>query len=242
MPFTLTETFPYNLTTDKDELLVLVSPVSAPEMAISYDGFVPPTWNTLGTLYKLLEDPVIGLSIVEFQTWQSGFAQLPQWVNADLPYRVGIRPVPWLPSGDILLYESFGALAETLQLEDGVLVGCGVGTFVPGFNGSGFVRDLNQDGDSVTVTVNAPLSQSVECVLRFNTINDATLGYFRTLGLYVDGVRVRQLQLQGGPTPSTWATATFDVFLPAGATSLRFQQDAGDTGRARLDQIQLTSL
>jgi hypothetical protein len=90
----------------------------------------------------------------------------------------------------------------------------------------------------VQVSVSATTAGSTTLDIRFSN------GYStsRSLGLYVNGVRVRQVVFPVTGSWNTFAqTGPITVTLVAGTNTIRLQRDAADTAAADIDRIVVMS-
>src|SRR5688572_4888310 len=98
--------------------------------------------------------------------------------------------------------------AATYQAENAALSGGAVfATDHAGYTGTGFVAgyvDANRGLAATTFSVSAPSSGTYALALRYAN----GTGSARTLSLYVNGVRQRQITLLATANWDTWATAS----------------------------------
>lgn len=109
-----------------------------------------------------------------------------------------------------------------------------------GYTGSGFVggyTDGNKGSASTAFGVTVTTAGSKDLVLRFAN----GTGSARTLSLYVDGAKVRQISLPATANWDTWATATETVTLAAGNRTIAYRFDSADSGNVNLDSLTVNS-
>jgi hypothetical protein len=125
------------------------------------------------------------------------------------------------------------------QAEEGSLVGgAKPRTSHAGFSGRGFVAGFESTGASTELNVTADHTGQTSLTLRYaNAIGSDGQSTTRTLGLWVNGSRFGQVSLPPTGSWDTWASRTETVSLRAGANTIAYQRDAGDSGKANLDQV-----
>ncbi|SDF76152.1 Carbohydrate binding module (family 35) [Lentzea fradiae] len=125
-----------------------------------------------------------------------------------------------------------GYEAENATLSGGAVVQ----TDHTGYTGSGFVggyTDANRGTARTTFRVTAATAGQHD--LAFRLANGT--GSPRTLSLYVDGTRLRQVTLPTTAGWDTWTTSTEQVQLSAGQHDVALAFDAGDSGNLNLDSL-----
>jgi len=128
----------------------------------------------------------------------------------------------------------------TLQAEDATRGGtAGVNTNHTGYLGTGFVDGYYSTGASTTFTVNAASAGSRDVTLRYSNGGNPTVGA-KTVSLYVNNSKVKQVSLAPTANWSTWASHKETVTLAAGNNTIAYKVDSGDTGYVNLDQITVT--
>ncbi|TDV47858.1 family 16 glycoside hydrolase [Actinophytocola oryzae] len=105
-----------------------------------------------------------------------------------------------------------------------------------GYSGTGFVAGYWNQGASTTFTVSVPTAGSYQARLRYANGPDPVAGA-KTVSLYVNGTKVRQVSLASTGNWDTWATKTDAVTLAAGTNSISYRYDAGDGGNVNLDRL-----
>jgi len=61
----------------------------------------------------------------------------------------------------------------------------------------------------------------------------------KTISVYVNGTRVQQISLPSTPDWESWSSLTTSLTLNAGANTITYQVDLGDTGWVNLDDLQV---
>jgi Carbohydrate binding module (family 6)/Carbohydrate binding module (family 35) len=127
------------------------------------------------------------------------------------------------------------------QLEEGALGGgTKPRTSHTGYTGRGFVAGYESVGTATALDVTADHTGPATLTLRYaNSVGSDGQSTTRTLGLYVNGSRVRQISLAPTATWDTWATETENVTLKAGTNRIGYQRDGPDSGRVNLDRVAL---
>ena len=127
--------------------------------------------------------------------------------------------------------------AESAALSGGAVVE----TDHAGYTGTGFVGGYTDADKGVAATkfaVTAAGAGSYTTSLRYANGN----GSAKTLSLYVNGSKVRQITLAATANWDSWATETETVTLANGAQTIAYQFDSTDTANVNLDNIVLTSV
>jgi CARDB/Right handed beta helix region len=131
--------------------------------------------------------------------------------------------------------------AATYQAENAALSGgAAVATDHAGYTGTGFVAgyiDANKGYAATTFSVGAAGAGPHTLVLRYANGTGAA----KTLSLYVNGVRLRQISLGATANWDSWGTRTDSVTLNGGTNSIRYGFDATDSGNVNLDKLDLTA-
>lgn len=108
------------------------------------------------------------------------------------------------------------------------------------YSGEGYVKGLDQP---LTFRVDAPAAGSYGVRLRY--INGSSLAGdgAKTLTIYANGKKLRQITLAATINENTWAEQLQSVPLVAGENTIAYQLDAGDTASGvLLDRIALSRL
>jgi hypothetical protein len=109
-----------------------------------------------------------------------------------------------------------------------------------GFSGTGFVAGYGTAGASTTFTVNAASAGVYQAGLRFSNGPNPFTGT-KTLSLYVNNVKIKQVSLISTGNWDTWSTQTDNVTLNAGPNTISYRYDSGDTGHVNLDSLTLAA-
>ncbi|MBD2847104.1 carbohydrate-binding protein [Paenibacillus sp. IB182496] len=145
-------------------------------------------------------------------------------VNLD---RLDVEPTAAPPAGMLE--------AEAATLLGGALAEAEHG----GYTGSGYVGgliDSHKGSAAVQFAATSPEAGDGEAVLRYAN----GTGSVKTLSLYVNGVKTKQLELPATGGWSSWGTLTETVALQSGANTIRYQFDLADSGNVNLDHLALT--
>ncbi|WP_051950715.1 carbohydrate-binding protein [Actinacidiphila yeochonensis] len=112
-----------------------------------------------------------------------------------------------------------------------------------GYDGRGYVDGIWQQGASSTFPVHRAKTGAATYDLTIRYANASGDG--RTLSLYADGAKVRQVQLPPVGTAgdwNTWGQTTVTGLTLSGAEpTVTLKWDAGDTGQVNLDWVGLTA-
>ena len=131
------------------------------------------------------------------------------------------------PAGQTTSYE-----AETAGLSGGA----GVNTDHTGYSGTGFVDGYGTQGATTSFTVSAASAGQHNLALRYSNGPNPFSGT-KTVSLYVNGAKVRQLSIASTGDWETWATHTEAVTLNAGNNTVAYRYDSGDSGNINLDRL-----
>ncbi len=126
--------------------------------------------------------------------------------------------------------------AETAARTGGTVVA----TDHPGFTGTGFVGGFT-DGNrgAAAVTFSAQIGSAGDKSLALRYANGT--GAAKTLSLYVDGVKARQISLAATANWATWATSTETITVGAGTRSITYRFDSADSGNVNIDSLTLST-
>lgn len=129
---------------------------------------------------------------------------------------------------------------QRLQAENATLSGSAkVYTVHAGYDGTGFVGSLTSTGAGLAMSASVGTAGSYDIDLQYAAGNNGP-ATDRTMSLYVNGSRVRQLTFARTGDWSSYASAAITaVDLDAGANSIELRVDAGDTGYINPDYIEL---
>ncbi|MFB9414727.1 family 16 glycoside hydrolase [Dactylosporangium matsuzakiense] len=136
-----------------------------------------------------------------------------------------------------------GTLPPTGQQEaenSGLSGTAGVATDHSGYTGSGFVAGFGSPGAAATFSVAAPSAGSYNVALRFSNGPNPAAGA-KTVSLYLNGVKQKQISLADTGNWDTWATQTETLTLRSGGNTVAYKVDSGDAGHVNLDSINVTA-
>ncbi|WP_127500563.1 family 16 glycoside hydrolase [Actinoplanes solisilvae] len=127
--------------------------------------------------------------------------------------------------------------SDRVEAENSGLSGsAGVATDHTGYTGSGFVAGYGSVGAATTFTVNVPSAGSYPVSLRFSNGPNPSAGA-KTVSLYVNGTKLRQISLADTGNWDTWADKVETVTLRAGGNTIAYKVDTGDVGHVNLDSL-----
>jgi|GEM_PF-1598477 len=107
-----------------------------------------------------------------------------------------------------------------------------------GYSGTGFVGGLWISDSAISFTVNAANAGSYSVKLRYSLgFND---GKDRTLSMYVNGQKVKQVDFFSLRNWDQWADRYDNVSLKEGSNTIMYKYDDGDSGNVNLDSIAVT--
>ncbi|MGK5683600.1 family 16 glycoside hydrolase [Actinoplanes sp. URMC 104] len=109
-----------------------------------------------------------------------------------------------------------------------------------GYTGSGFAAGHSTVGAATTFTVTVPSAGTYPISLRYSNGPNPSAGA-KTISLYVNGTRVKQVSLADTGTWETWATLPDSVPLRAGGNTVAYSVDTGDIGHVNLDSLTVGS-
>jgi len=116
--------------------------------------------------------------------------------------------------------------------------GASTNTDHPGYSGKGFVDRFTNQGAFATFTVNVGSAGKYNTTLRYsNGPNGPSQNGQKTLSLYVNGVDVKQTQLDSTGSWQSWKNQTEALNLKAGQNTISYRYDSGDTGWVNLDYL-----
>ncbi len=125
--------------------------------------------------------------------------------------------------------------AETAGLSGGA----SVNTDHTGYSGTGFVDGYWNAGATTSFTVSAAAAGTHTLGLRYSNGPNPFAGT-KTVSLYVNGTKVKQVSLASTGNWDTWATHTEAVPLNAGNNTVAYRYDTGDSGNVNLDKLTVT--
>ncbi|MDP9815230.1 family 16 glycoside hydrolase [Spirilliplanes yamanashiensis] len=132
-----------------------------------------------------------------------------------------------------------GATLRTDQVEaenSGLSGTAGRSSEHAGYTGAGFVAGFGSVGAAATFSVNVPAAGSYPVTLRFANGPNPAAGT-KTVSLYVNNTKVRQVSLADTGGWTSWATRTETVTLRAGGNTVTYRVDTGDVGHVNLDNL-----
>lgn len=134
--------------------------------------------------------------------------------------------------------------ATVIQAENAQLAGSAkIATDHMGYNGTGFVAGYDSSTNaSTTFTVNVPTAGTYYAALRYSAGEQYLQGWAdnRTVGLYVNGVKIKDIHLLGTVTWDIWMEDIQEVALNAGTNTISFKAElANNDDSINLDQITL---
>ncbi|MFM9328349.1 S-layer homology domain-containing protein [Paenibacillus mesotrionivorans] len=122
------------------------------------------------------------------------------------------------------------------QAETATLTGTpGIGRDRLWFEGNGYAGLFQKKGDAISFDVNVPYTADYTSTLRYSGVQSTN----RTMSMYVNGQRIKQVSLPPTANWDTWADATETVRLQAGKNSIEFRREDGDTGQLNMDSLTL---
>lgn len=127
--------------------------------------------------------------------------------------------------------------AESAQLAGGT----GWNTNHTGYSGAGFVDRNWEPGSSTTFAVRTDRAGKHDIALRYaNGQNADPRPVPRSMSLYVNGTKVKQIWLASTVSWNRWATQVETVPLRKGANTISYVYEPTDVGHVNLDKITVT--
>lgn len=114
--------------------------------------------------------------------------------------------------------------------------GAALATDHRGFSGIGFVAGFGALNASTTMHVTADRAGDHAVALRYSNGPNPFSGT-KTVSVYVNGRKIRQVSLPSTVTWEEWATVTETLRLRKGVNAIQYRVDATDTGHVNLDLI-----
>ncbi|GGT33503.1 hypothetical protein GCM10010271_41830 [Streptomyces kurssanovii] len=114
--------------------------------------------------------------------------------------------------------------------------GAGTDTEHAGHSGSGFVDGYGTEGASTTFDVDVDEAGTYDVGLRYANGPHPFTGT-KAVSVYVNGSRFGQSKLLSTGEWNKWSTRTEQLPLRAGANTITYRYDSGDTGHVNLDMI-----
>ncbi|SEF98403.1 Carbohydrate binding module (family 35) [Nonomuraea solani] len=105
------------------------------------------------------------------------------------------------------------------------------------YTGSGFVDNYQAVGANTQFAVRAATAGTYHVGLRYSNGPNPAPGQLKSLSVYVNGAKVRQVPLAPTDTWDQWATRVEPLVLKAGANTIAYRYDTGDTGHVNLDSL-----
>ncbi|MEU7825885.1 carbohydrate-binding protein [Catellatospora sp. NPDC049133] len=127
--------------------------------------------------------------------------------------------------------------AESASLSGGAVVA----TDHTGYTGSGFVggyTDGNKGNANTSFTVNVSGTANRTLTLRYANGTTAT----RTLSLYVNGAKIKQIGLNATANWDSWGTQVETVSLANGNSTVSYKFDSADSGNVNLDSLTVADI
>ncbi|MEV6985635.1 family 16 glycoside hydrolase [Sphaerisporangium sp. NPDC051017] len=119
--------------------------------------------------------------------------------------------------------------------------GAGWNTNHTGYSGAGFVDRNWEPGSSTTFAVRADQGGRHDIALRYsNGPNPSPNPVSKSMSLYVNGKKEKQIWLAATGSWDKWATQVEAVTLRPGANTISYVYEATDTGHVNLDKITVT--
>ncbi|HEY5585244.1 MAG TPA: RICIN domain-containing protein [Ruminiclostridium sp.] len=106
-----------------------------------------------------------------------------------------------------------------------------------GYLGTGFTDSWNTVGDSLTFTIDGNGGGTKQLAIRFAN----GTGNWRTLSLYVNGTKAKQITLANTGGWSSWSDCLENVSLNSGSNTIKIQYDSADIGEVNIDCIKLSN-
>ncbi len=109
------------------------------------------------------------------------------------------------------------------------------------YSGTGFVDGMEAVGASVSFAVTTSVAGTYNVRLHYaNALNSLNQQATQTIGIYVNGTRVKQTKMPDLGTWDLWGDVTDTLTLNSGSNTVKYQYDSGDTSHTNLDYIQVT--
>jgi hypothetical protein len=132
--------------------------------------------------------------------------------------------------------------AVTYEAERAALSGgAAVNNNHPGHTATGFVDGYWNKGATTTFSVNAPSAGAYNVALRYSNGPDPAPGA-KSLSVYVNGTRIRQVRLAGTTNWDTWSVQPETLNLNAGNNTVAYRYDDADAGNVNLDNVTVTAV
>ena len=126
------------------------------------------------------------------------------------------------------------AIPATIELELGTLSGgAGTATNHTGYSGASFVDGYSKAGAITLLNLTAANAGDYTVSLKYSNGNPSA----SSLSLYLNNVKVKQIQLPTTGTWDTWTAAVETLTFPKGANTLEYRFEVADGGNVNLDQV-----
>lgn len=113
-------------------------------------------------------------------------------------------------------------ISITVEAEEGILHGVYSNNKISGYSGSGYVDDMETDGDYVEITIDAPKAGNYNLDIRYASPYDKKIET-----LYVNGSKIKDVEF---PKTSTFKNVSVGMIdLKAGKNTIRIQKNWGWT-------------
>lgn len=113
-------------------------------------------------------------------------------------------------------------ISITVEAEEGILHGVYSNNKISGYSGSGYVDDMETDGDYVEITIDAPKAGNYNLDIRYASPYDKKIET-----LYVNGSKIKDVEFPKTSTFKNVSVGTID--LKAGKNTIRIQKNWGWT-------------
>jgi sugar lactone lactonase YvrE len=128
-----------------------------------------------------------------------------------------------------------------IQAESGTYAGDAASSDIyGGFDGTGFAAYLLTAGSAVQMTANVASTGTYVLNIRY-AAGPHGPEEDRTISLYVNGSKIRQLSFRRTLDWAEWADLITSIDLNAGDNTIEFRVDSGDTGYTNIDYIAVAS-
>ncbi|WP_062349124.1 family 16 glycoside hydrolase [Herbidospora yilanensis] len=104
------------------------------------------------------------------------------------------------------------------------------------YTGSGFVAGYGNQGAATQFAVTVPRDGTYHVGLRYSNGPNPAPGN-KSVSVYVNGTKIRQVPLPSTVTWEQWATRVEPLTLTEGTNLITYKVDSGDTGHVNLDNI-----
>jgi uncharacterized protein YjdB len=122
------------------------------------------------------------------------------------------------------------------EAENATYSGGGVATDHVGYSGTGFWAWVGAQGNYVQFNITNAKAGSTSVTCRYSNGQ----GVARTMSLYVNGIKVKQVSFAATANWDTWTDQIDNVTLNAGVNTIKYQWDSGDNAGFNIDYISLS--